>query len=468
MRDPESLTVPIELDRSAHRPLQEQLADQLAEAVDRGLLARGGRLPSTRTLAERLDISRGVALAAYEILYTRGYLESRRGSGSYVAGRTADQSAVPRVPPALPTDLIDCTPGRATGEGFPLAAWRTAWRHASFQPPPLGELPRGGLPELRRAVAEYLRRTRGLVSDEHEVLITAGSSHGLRLALEALGGRGRRVAVPDPAPPVLRQAVERAGGTAVALPTDRDGGWTGAVPPSCTAVFVSPDGQPPLGAVMSALRRQQLADWAHREDGYLVEVAGDHVVPSAGSLPRLLHLAGERAALVGDFRTLFTPSLRVGYVLVHRDLLDPARCGRQDPEQPSHVAQSAMAHLLAMGRVVRRPHQLGRLFERKDALVRAMLAPLEPAIRVAPPGAAGTVVLHLPDRLDAERAHVELRRRGVVVPTLAAFHLPGRPAGNGLVLGHGHLPDRALRRAVCELVDVRTGRGSGSAASRGR
>ncbi|WP_344037505.1 PLP-dependent aminotransferase family protein [Saccharothrix xinjiangensis] len=453
MRSSQGLTVPIELDRAARRPLQDQLAEQLAGAVDRGLLDRGCRLPSTRTLAEQLRVSRGVALAAYELLYVRGYLEGRQGSGSYVAARRARPAAA--GPPAAPTrpDRVDCTPGQATRERFPLAAWRAAWRHASFRPPPVSALPRGGLPELRRAVAGHLRRTRGLACDEHEVLITAGVPHGLRLVLDALGGG--RVAVQDPAPPVLRQVVADSGHRPVALPVDRDGGWTGAVPPSCAAVLVSPDGQQPFGAVVSALRRQQLADWARREDGLLVEVACDHVAPAAAPLPRLLHLAGPCAALVGDFRGVFAPSLRVGYVLAHRDLLgDLGRCARQDDEQPSHVAQSAMAHLLDEGRVVRRLHQLGRLFERKDALVRAALAPLGPAVRLAPPGAAGTVVAHLPDRLDAGAAHAELRRRGVLVPTLASFHLPGRPAGNGLVLGHGHLPDRVLRTVLDELVDV--------------
>ncbi|QFZ20307.1 aminotransferase-like domain-containing protein [Saccharothrix syringae] len=453
MRIPEGLTIPIELDRTTRRPLQDQLAEQLAGAVDRGLLAGGCRLPSTRTLAERLHVSRGVALAAYEILYARGYLEGRRGSGSYVAAR---RSAPPDQcrPPAPAGEHVDCTPGQATGEGFPLAAWRAAWRHASFQPPPVRELPRGGLPELRRAVAGHLRRTRGLGCDEHQVLITSGLAHGLRLVLDALGGPGR-VAVQDPAPPVLRQVVADSGRRAVALPVDRDGGWTGAVPPACTTAVVSPDGGPPFGAVVSALRRQQLADWARREEDHLVvEVVGVHVAPAAAPLPRLSNLAGVRTAVVGDFRTVFAPSLRVGYVLLHRDLLKALPPGAFGDEQPSHVAQSALAHLLTEGSVLRRLHQLERLFSRKDALVRAALAPLGPAVRLAPPGAAGTVVVHLPDRLDAECVHAELHRRGVLVPTLASFHLPGRPAGNALVLGHGHLPEQVLRGVLDELVDV--------------
>lgn len=453
MRDPESLTIPIGLDRRAHRPLHEQLAEQLAAAVDRGQLARGRRLPSTRTLSERLDVSRGVALAAYEILYSRGYLESRRGSGTYVACRTADRPAVVRaLPAAAPRcDLIDCTPGQATRDGFPLAAWRAAWRHASFQPPLACDLPIGGLPELRQSVTEHLRRTRGLVAEDHEVLITTGTPQGVMLVLAALGVRGRRVAVQDPAPPALSQAVEYAGATAVALPADRDG----VMPPSCTAVVVSPDGQVPSGTVMPALRRRQLADWARREDGYLVTVAQDHIVPAAAPLPRLLHMAGARVVAVGDFRTVFAPSLRVGYVLVHHSLLGGVtRSVCRGHDQPSAVAQSAMAHLLAEGHVTRRLRRLERLFERKDALVRAALAPLQPAVRLAAPGAPGTIVMHLPDHVRAEQVHAELSRRGVLVPTLASFHLPGRPAGNALVLGHGHLSDRALRTALDELIAV--------------
>ncbi|HUQ56497.1 PLP-dependent aminotransferase family protein [Lentzea sp.] len=456
MRDQESLTVPIGLDRTSHRPLQEQLARQLAQAVDNGQLARGHRLPSTRTLSRRLDVSRGVALAAYEILYARGYLESRRGSGTYVAD-TADRPAAVRTlsRPAPRADLVDCTPGQATREAFPLAAWRAAWRHASFQPPLACDLPAGGLPELRQAVFEHLRRTRGLVAEEHEVLITTGAPQGVAHVLAALGTRGRRVAVQDPAPSAWGQAVEYAGATAVALPADRDGGWTGVVPPSCPVAVVSPDGPAPSGTVMPALRRRQLADWARREDGHVVAVAQDHIAPSAAPLPRLLHMAGDRVAVVGDFRTVFSPSLRIGYVLAHRSLAgDVVRCVSRGHDQPSAVAQSAMAHLLTEGHVTRRLRRLAHLFARKDAVVRASLAPLQPGINLAAPGTPGVVVVHLPDHTRAEQVHAELGLRGVVVPTLASYHLPGRPAANALVLGHGHLSDRALRTALGELIAV--------------
>jgi GntR family transcriptional regulator/MocR family aminotransferase len=273
--------------------------------------------------------------------------------------------------------------------------------------------------------------------------------------LTALGARGQRVAVQDPAPRALSQAVGFARATPVALPANRDGLWTGVMPPSCAAVVVSPDGPAPTGAVMPALRRRQLADWALRENGYLVAVAQDHIAPAAAPLPRLLDLAGTRVVVVGDFRTVFAPSLRVGYALMHRSLLNAvtwSACRGHD--QPSAVTQLAMAHLLAEGHVTRRLRRLGRLFERKDAMARAVLAPLQPAVRLAAPGTPGVLVVHLPDHMCAEQVHAELNLRGVVVPTLASFHLPGRPAANALVLGHGHLSDRALCTVLDELTAV--------------
>ncbi|HEY0638585.1 MAG TPA: GntR family transcriptional regulator, partial [Pseudonocardiaceae bacterium] len=77
MRYRETLTVPVMLDRGATVPLHEQIAGQLGRAVAAGSLAPGTRLPSTRTLAALLGVSRGVAAAGYDVLMARGFAEGR-------------------------------------------------------------------------------------------------------------------------------------------------------------------------------------------------------------------------------------------------------------------------------------------------------------------------------------------------------------------------------------------------------
>ena len=74
--------LPITLDRVAQTPLHRQLYEQLRQAILDGRLAAGTRLPSTRTLARALSISRTVTSAAYDELFAEGYLEGRQGSGT--------------------------------------------------------------------------------------------------------------------------------------------------------------------------------------------------------------------------------------------------------------------------------------------------------------------------------------------------------------------------------------------------
>ena len=84
------------IDRSRNESLSLQIVHQLQQAIDTGRVARGTRLPSTRSLARRLCVSRNTVLTAYEELAARGFVRSRRGAGSYVSGPVRDHGFDPR------------------------------------------------------------------------------------------------------------------------------------------------------------------------------------------------------------------------------------------------------------------------------------------------------------------------------------------------------------------------------------
>lgn len=84
MRYATALTFPVTVTRSVPQALHDQIAAQVGSAIERGLVPAGARLPSTRTLAALLGVSRGVAVAAYDSLFAMGYLRGRSGSGTYV------------------------------------------------------------------------------------------------------------------------------------------------------------------------------------------------------------------------------------------------------------------------------------------------------------------------------------------------------------------------------------------------
>ncbi|MGW3343556.1 aminotransferase-like domain-containing protein [Nonomuraea rubra] len=445
MRHPQRLSVPIHLERSLPEPLQDQLTAQLRRAIVRGQLAPRSRMPSTRTLARVLGISRGVALAAFERLLAEGYIAGRHGSGTYVC---APANARPSSAGSGET-RIDLRLDRPSAHGFPLAEWRAAWRRAGLHRPPLGGPPPAGLPALRAAIAGHLRDTRGLQLDGHEVIVTAGYADALRLLLRAQGGHDPVIALEDPAPPRLRAALGRLG-TVLPLPADGWGARTDRIPAACDVVAVLPERGLPLGTRMPLERRQALARWAADSGGLVLEPAFDGLFcDGPGPLPSVLALGDAwSTAMVGSFAEVLTPSLRLAFAVVPRRLAGEIE--QVMPAGPSITCQLAVTELLGSGCVAGRVAGLSAQYEAKRALVRQTLEAY-PHMRLlgARTGAAATLLL--PVSVPAGSVAAALRAWRVEVDELAAYHHPDAQPGNGIVLGFGHLDGLSLRRALHAL-----------------
>lgn len=428
MKYPEVLTVSIQIDRSARAPLARQIADQLTTAVATGRIAGGTRMPSTRTLCELLGVSRGVTVAAYDLLLHQGTFEGRRGSGTYVAWTPPS----PPRPRSGHDTVLDLRPGQVTMESFPLEAWRTAWRQATFRCPPGNPSPLLGLPELRAAIAEHVHTTRGVTLEDHEVVVTSGLSDAVRIALDTFGGP---IGLPEVLAPAVRAGI---------------GGSNVTTAGSVRTKVLSPDAEPLSGRPMPAQDRLSAARWSLRDNGYLVELACDAVFrPMASSLPRLPELAPDRVAVVGGF-DLLTPAVGIGYALVPKSLGSPiVRYGKP----PAYVPQRAMAALLAGGSVKRMMHRNTRSYQRKEHLVREVLADLSPAIRIGGFDASANVALHLPPGVGANVVADLLGQRGIVVSTLDAYYAPGR-APSGLIIGFAQLSDADLPPTFHRVISV--------------
>ena len=207
-------TLPVALDRTAPGSLAAQLSGRIRDLVVAGTLARGDRLPSSRALAADLGVSRSVAEQAYEQLLAEGWLEARRGAGTYVAATGAVPTTTPhrRSAPAA-ADLVRLDAGTPWIDPRHAAGWRRAWREVSTARPPRGYDDPRGLPELRAALAERLGRTRGLAVDPDEVVLTNGTTDALRHLLTVLPPGP--VALEDPG---YRAAVETVRGVGREVP----------------------------------------------------------------------------------------------------------------------------------------------------------------------------------------------------------------------------------------------------------
>ena len=159
------------------------LESALRAAIRQGRLPAGTLLPSTRGLAQELGLSRGTVSAAYGQLVEEGYLTARPGSGTHVAEASQRAQASASPVPAQATPRHDLRPGLPDVSAFPTRAWLAATRRvlARARPEVFGAGDPQGRVELRSALADYLGRTRGVITTPDRIVITSGYYQGLGL-----------------------------------------------------------------------------------------------------------------------------------------------------------------------------------------------------------------------------------------------------------------------------------------------
>lgn len=371
-----SIELALALDRTSGRPLPAQLVHELRRAVDDGVLRARDRLPATRVLAERLGVSRGTVVTAYEQLIAEGYFSSGHGRGTRVnpdLGR-AERTRRPDGANAVPERRTPLADAPSDGVAPALAdltatpAWRAAWRRAAGSPLLAQSFDVAGYPPLRSEIAEHLRMMRGTVRDPRHMLVTAGAREGLGLILTALGTtHGRELVVGvEESGPSLQQVVVRHGARVVTLPVDAEGLVTAALPDGVLdALIVTPSHQFPTGAVMPIARRRELLAWARRGGSLIIEDDYDAELRYLRApLPTLAALDdGETGvvAMLGSFSATLSVSLAAGFLVLpanlHR-LVRPVRDALGNPVAP--ILQLALAELLASGELRRHTARLRR------------------------------------------------------------------------------------------------------------
>lgn len=468
---------PIRLERDSSVPLQRQLTEQLRRAILDGRLGAGMRLPSTRSLAATVGVSRNVALAAYDELFAEGYVEGRHGSGTYVAG---DLPALPRpslpVPQGRPRWLRELPPppepeptvpgaiefrlGRPFTTQLPADVWRRVWHDVSGQLPPSDYGAPAGDPELRAAIAGYLRRARGVACGADDVVITGGALQAVDLVTRATVEPGDLVAMEEPGYPLTRQVLQARGACLVPVPVDDDGLRVEELPAGRGApyfVYVTPSHQYPLGARMPVARRVALLEWARANDGLVVE--DDYDSEFRFDAPPLPALAGldetGRVAYIGTFSKVLSPALRVGYLVAPPPLLERVvRLKRLSDFHTPWPVQRALAAFIIQGHLERHIRRMRRNYGEKRAALAAALAPVADVAQLRGLEAGLHAFLELDAGIDpervAERARVEHK---VVVSTLDSYFI-GRPTRRGLLLGYGGLALHEIERGAAALARV--------------
>lgn len=444
------------------RPRRSQLEGSLRAAIREGRLRPDTRLPSTRTLAAELGVSRRLVVDAYEQLTAEGHLVARRGSGTRVApqplGRHQPAPPVPADPGPQP-GVIDLFAGAPEPALFPRRAWSRALRQAvdtlADNRLSYGEF--GGAEELRLALAEHLGRVRGAAVEPGQIVATSGYQQGLRIFCQLIRSRGgQRVAVEDPGYPVAAWTIESEQLDAVPIPIDERGIDVDALVSSdADAAVVTPAHSMPLGAALAPERRRELAAWARGrqalvlEDDYDAELRYDR-----GPTGCLQGLAPDVVVLAGSVSKTLAPTLRLGWLCLPGGLVAEATALRAafDGGGPRFI-EIAFAELLSSGAFDRHVRASRQRYRGKRSLLLDAVSEKLPGARLG--GIAGGLhaVLELPPAAKEREVIAEAGRAGVKVQGLGDYTL-NHPRPPSLVIGYGLPSDRELRRAVAIVAEA--------------
>lgn len=377
----------IRLDRAANEPLHEQLYRQIRdELVSASFNNNSSRLPSSRELATDLKVSRFTVNVAFSRLHSEGYLQSKVGSGTFVAESLPETflnaqpaRAEPQIerPPRL-SDRVKNIPDQRAGkqfdfgiagppgvtfvpavaalDEFPIATWERlraevlAKKGAHL----LQYASSRGDPDLRKAIATYLSDHRGARCHPDQIIITAGTQQAVMIAAMALVNRGEVAWIEDPGFYQARRTFGFAGATVVPRPVDKEGITIArsSKQRSPKIIYVTPSHQFPLGMTMSLSRRTALIDFALACDAYIFE--DDHNSEFRYTGPPLPCLQGlDRAGRViyaGTMSKILYPSLRIGYLLAPEQLVEPMIKIRAVMDQHSPaIDQATLARFLTEG-----------------------------------------------------------------------------------------------------------------------
>lgn len=374
----------IELDRSSDISLKRQIYQRLRDSMINGILKEGSPLPSTRELAQTLAVSRNTVNEAYDMLIAEGYAESRQGAPTRVVGGLildqAKQSAFQQHQEVIPVPSFraDFKTGQPDLRQFPRYAWQRVFQKA------LGEMPvellgyggPQGLVQLREEIAAWLLRSKGLTVDAGDIYITAGATQALHLVADLLHTDHPEILAEDPCNIEMIQTFIQKGYKVTPVPVDAHGIQTNALSLDHRGpIYVTPSHQFPLGGILPAARRAELIRFARRCGSYVIEDDYDSEYRYYGEPAAPMYaMAPDRVIYIGTFSKVLFPALRIGYVLVPRELQSRWRRLRTytDVQNPP-FEQAALAVFLRTRKFDRHIARMKKLYrERRQALLDAL------------------------------------------------------------------------------------------------
>lgn len=392
-----------------HSPLYLQLESEIIQLICRGILKPKQALPSSRELAQSLQLNRKTIMATYEELSAKGWVETKERSGVYVTSHLPDTSArtvnqnskelirnrqpaykmIKKRPSGGPT--ITATNMEVNALGAPRTLYKIDDGFPDARIAPIEQLareyrrfgksrltnqilmygPEQGSYRLRVELAKFLNRTRGMQITEKEILITKGTQMAIYLTTQLLISPGDTVFVPEPGYIDANQTFMLSGANLVYIPVDKEGMDIDRIEQLCKKevpkmIYIIPHHHRPTTVTLSAERRMRLLNLARKYGFALLEddYDFDYHFTSNPLLPLASLDTAGHIIYVGSFCKSIAPGIRIGFMVAPEEVISEAAAIRRlIDRQGEQLLEEAIAELLSAGDIARHIKKSHKIYE---------------------------------------------------------------------------------------------------------
>ncbi|MDO4941394.1 MAG: PLP-dependent aminotransferase family protein [Lachnospiraceae bacterium] len=456
----------IGIDTKKKEPIYEQIYKYIRKEIKKGALTCGTKLPSSRKLAEHLDVSRNTIDLAYSQLLSEGYIESKPKRGYFVAevdeildfaDEIPEEDDVIEKKELLPYEFA---PSGVDMAHFPYNTWRRLMREVLmgdnseiFQ---TGNS--SGDYELRDAIRIYLHQSRGVICRSSQIILGSGMEY-LILLLAQILGTDYVVGMENPTYMQAYRVFSQLGFDVHGISMDEMGMKVDDLLKSNVQIaYVTPSHQYPTGTVMPISRRNALLKWAsEKENRFIIEDDYDSEFRYHGKpIPALQgNDKNGKVIYMGTFSKAIAPAIRVGYMVLPKELLAIYQekisfysC------TVSRIDQAILSEFIRGGHFERHLNRMRALYKGKNQYLMQQLKLFGDDAVISGASAGLHVLVEFKDLADHELFEKTLYEKGVKIQRISSYYITGKPEKECYILGFARLKESQIKQGILIIKDI--------------
>lgn len=459
----------ININTKSKTPLYEQIYTYIKNEIKSNRITSGVKLPSVRTLARHLSVSRTTVDMAYMQLMSEGYIESIPCKGYYVLeiallydiNEYCNEDFTSEIGDKTKS-YIDFSPRGIDLINFPYNTWRKITK--GILSADNAELFKSGHQkgdeQFRKTICNYLFESRGVRCKTEQIILGAGNEY-LLLLLNQLFGKKLNVAMENPTYMQAYRVFSNQGNHVIPIDMDSNGMKSIALNKSNADIaYVMPSHQYPLGTVMPIKRRIELLNWTNEHtERYIIEDDYDSEFRYKGKpIPALKSLDnGENVIYIGTFSKSISPSIRMSYMVLPMKLMDTYQKHVSFYSSTvSMIDQAIVNEFIVKGYYERHLNKMRSIYKTKHDRLINEFKDLEIDYKIYGENSGLHVLLELNTLKSENQIIKEIQNKGVNVYGLSEFYIspPKSPTNPTLILGYANLTEEEISIGVKIIKEV--------------